>query len=265
MRPKRSRKGPFSGNLERRFRRFRETRCPERARLLDTTVEDIMVVEQAPPSSMLNQPALRQQYCHHVLALHERLQGGPRPTRIRAGPGAKGVPGAPKEGQGPETEAAFGRKRAAAISDVMAASPGKQQRMVESAPPGRGRSGDGGSRRNCIRAGRRAGCQARRARCLCGNRYTSYITQYYTVDLILVTIKQHRVQRHAAQAHLAVPPGRRMAFPSWALENKFPRRCISCSRTARVYFAPKWPRGTVVRAPLCRSLLVSWEHCPAGQ
>ena len=28
---------------------------------------------------------------------------------------------------------------------------------------------------------------------------------------------------------------------------------------------PKWPRGTVVRAPLCRSLLVSWEHCPAGQ
>ena len=119
---------------------------------------------------MLNQPALRQQYCHHVLALHERLQGGPRPTRIRAGPGArgptkerrdKGVPGAPKEGQGPETEAAFGRKRAAAISDVMAASPGKRQRMVESAPPGRGRSGDGGSRRNCIRAGRRAGCQAR--------------------------------------------------------------------------------------------------------
>ena len=46
------------------------------------------------------------------------------------------MPGAPKEGQGPETEAAFGRKRAAAISDVMAASPGKRQRMLESAPPG---------------------------------------------------------------------------------------------------------------------------------
>ena len=114
---------------------------------------------------MLNQPStdLQKQYCRHVLQIHSRLQGGPpRTRRIRAKERRdKGVPGAPKGGQGPETEAAFGRKRAAAISDVMAASPGKRQRMVESAPPGRGRSGDGGSRRNCIRAGRRAGCQAR--------------------------------------------------------------------------------------------------------
>ena len=86
---------------------------------------------------MLNQPALRQQYCHHVVALHDRLQGGPRTTRIRAKERRdKGVPGAPKEGQGPETEAAFGRKRSAAISNVMAASPGKRRKMLESASPG---------------------------------------------------------------------------------------------------------------------------------
>ena len=40
----------FSGNLERRFRRFRETRCPQRAQLLDVSVENCVVVEQAPSS-----------------------------------------------------------------------------------------------------------------------------------------------------------------------------------------------------------------------
>ena len=40
-------------NLERRFRRFREISCVERAKLLDTTIADCMLVEQAPPSKML--------------------------------------------------------------------------------------------------------------------------------------------------------------------------------------------------------------------
>ena len=38
-----------SGNLERRFRRFAELHCPERARLLDTSVEECSMVDQAPP------------------------------------------------------------------------------------------------------------------------------------------------------------------------------------------------------------------------
>ena len=42
-----------SGNLERRFRRFREIRCPERAQLLDVTVESCVIVEQAPPSKIM--------------------------------------------------------------------------------------------------------------------------------------------------------------------------------------------------------------------
>ena len=37
-----------TGNLERRFRRACEIRCPQRAQLLDVTVETCMVVEQAP-------------------------------------------------------------------------------------------------------------------------------------------------------------------------------------------------------------------------
>ena len=99
----------------------------------------MVVQHHAPPRSMLlNQPALQKQYCHHVVTIHDRLQGGTRRTRIRkAERRDAGVPGATKkEGQGPETEAAFGRKRSAAISNVMAASPGKRQRMLESAPPG---------------------------------------------------------------------------------------------------------------------------------
>ena len=42
-----------SGNLERRFRRFSEVHCPERARLLDTSVEECALVDQAPPSKLL--------------------------------------------------------------------------------------------------------------------------------------------------------------------------------------------------------------------
>ena len=42
------------GNLERRFRRLREIRCPERAQLRDVSVENCMRVEQAPPTKILH-------------------------------------------------------------------------------------------------------------------------------------------------------------------------------------------------------------------
>ena len=50
-----------SGNLERRFRRFKEIRCPERAQLLDTSVENCVLVEQAPPSKLLRNWSVRLQ------------------------------------------------------------------------------------------------------------------------------------------------------------------------------------------------------------
>ncbi len=72
-----------SGNLERRLRRFRETRCPQRAQLLDVSVENCVVVEQAPsshilrtlPSLVSDARAMRHKtgntYIKHVLKLHE--------------------------------------------------------------------------------------------------------------------------------------------------------------------------------------------------
>ena len=128
-----------SGNLERKFRRFRELRCPERAKLLDVTVESCMLVEQAPPGKMLNQQEeVKRKYCHHVLKLHEKLSGKMH-RRIRRIPRRDaGVPREePASGRlGPETEAAFGRKRAAAVADVVEASPSKRTRMLDNAPPG---------------------------------------------------------------------------------------------------------------------------------
>ena len=61
-----------SGNLERRFRRFAEVHCPERARLLDTSVEDLSMVDQAPSSKLLrmwleqqerSEPAVLRPHC----------------------------------------------------------------------------------------------------------------------------------------------------------------------------------------------------------
>ncbi len=41
--------------MERRFRRFAEARFPERARLLDTSVEECALVDQAPASKVLGE------------------------------------------------------------------------------------------------------------------------------------------------------------------------------------------------------------------
>ena len=139
-----------SGNLERRFRRFREIRCPERAKLLDVSVENCMLVEQAPPSKMLRtlqssfsdaraslHQADKNNYFQHVLKLHEKLHGN-GPTRIRRVERRDaGASREPASGRlGPETEAAFGRKREAAIADAAAASLSKRARMIRNAPLG---------------------------------------------------------------------------------------------------------------------------------
>ena len=139
-----------TGNLERRFRRFREVCCPQRAQLLDISVEDCMLVEQAPPSKMLRRlmpsasdvsarslEADKNPYLHHILKLHEKLHGNGK-TRIRQA--QRRDAGISREAAsatlGPETEAAFGRKREAAIAEVTAASQNKRARMIAKAPLG---------------------------------------------------------------------------------------------------------------------------------
>ena len=76
-------------------------------------------------------------YITHVLKLHEKLHAT-GPTRIRrAARRDAGAKRQPASGEaGPDTEAAFGRKREAAAADVAAASPSNRARMISSAPPG---------------------------------------------------------------------------------------------------------------------------------
>ena len=137
-----------SSNLERRFRRFREISCVQRAKLLDTTIEDCMLVEQAPPSKMLRAWANQHDnnasnYLAQVSKIHARLQGEAR-QRIRlrqrrdAGSSrpADSANVAASARSGPETEAAFGRKRNAAVAEVVAASASKRARMIRNAPLG---------------------------------------------------------------------------------------------------------------------------------
>ena len=136
-----------SGNLERRFRRFRETRCPQRAKMLDISVENILLVEQAPPSKMLRascssfagargslDQAGRNPYIEHIAKLHLKIHGKAKQRIRHQERRDAGISRGPASGNlGPETEAAFGRKRAAAITDAVEASPSKRARMIRNA------------------------------------------------------------------------------------------------------------------------------------
>ena len=136
-----------SGNLERRFRTFSEVHCPERAQLLDTSVEEIMLVDQAPPSKLLRswlEQQERSETCaardpsaarwfKRVLLLHERFQ---RPTgsgRPKAARRDQGVERAPRQDR--DTEAGFGCRRAAAVDAIVEASPSKRRRLLADGAP----------------------------------------------------------------------------------------------------------------------------------
>ena len=127
-----------TGNLERRFRRFREIKCPERASLLDITIEQCVMVEQAPPSKMLQQDeSMKNAYCQQVLKLHGKLHGTCGKRRRLTERRDVGISRtAASASTGPVTEAAFGRKREAAIAEVVAESPSKRARRIAEAPIG---------------------------------------------------------------------------------------------------------------------------------
>ena len=125
-----------TGNVERRFRKLAQTRCPERAQMLEMAVEDVCMVDQVPPSQeMARVPT----YIQQVLKLHERLHV-PGKTRLRQAErrdaGIRREPVSGNAAGGPETEAAFGRKRAAAITELMAVPPAKRAQMIRAAPLG---------------------------------------------------------------------------------------------------------------------------------
>ena len=133
-----------SGNLERRFRRLKDIRCLERAQLLDTSVENCVLVEQAPPSKLLrqwsvrlHQPSQTISYLTNIERLQRKLYGHEKVRIRRAERRDAGTTRELASTSGaPETEAAFGRKRAAAIADAVAASSCKRARMIRNAPLG---------------------------------------------------------------------------------------------------------------------------------
>lgn len=127
-----------SGNLERRLHRFREVRCPERAHLLDVTLESCVIVEQAPPSKIMRLDAVvKDRYCQHVLKPHEKLHGRGSTRRRRAERRDAGRPRAGATARlGPTTEDELARQREAAIAEVVAAPSRKRARTIRNAPLG---------------------------------------------------------------------------------------------------------------------------------
>ena len=139
-----------SGNVERRFRRFAEVHCPERARLLDTSVEDCSLLDQAPPSKLLRTWLQQQErtepgeakgpdstasrWFSRVAKLHdERFQARIAEKRPRAERRDKGFARGPRPDS--RAEADFGRKRAAAIDTIVATAPSKRPRILAEAAP----------------------------------------------------------------------------------------------------------------------------------
>ena len=139
-----------SGNVERRFRRFAEVHCPERARFLDTSVEECSLVDQAPPSKLLRTWLEQQErtepgeakgpdstawrWYSRVLQLHERrFQARIAAKKPRAERRDKGIARGPRPDS--RAEADFGRKRAAAIDAIVATAPSKRPRILAEAAP----------------------------------------------------------------------------------------------------------------------------------
>ena len=131
-----------TGNVERRFREYSEVMTPQRASLLDSTAETMMFADQAPPSSRLrgtSQTATdtnghkKTDYLAELQRWHQELhpvtreRGANRKQRRDAGVSRTQVAAS----AAPTTEAAFGRKREAAIADAVAASPRKRARMAQ--------------------------------------------------------------------------------------------------------------------------------------
>lgn len=137
---------PNTGNLERRFRYMKEHRPAERSSLADTTVENMLSVDFAPPSEALAAAAQAatdpstvpaevqgaQSYLKLVLRLHTKLHNAPqrRPQQNRKQRRDAGVAKTKEEldkrrakSGAPLTEAAHSRKRTTAIDALVHATP----------------------------------------------------------------------------------------------------------------------------------------------
>ena len=122
-----------------RRRSLAEVDTPHRASMLDSTVEDIMVASQAPPSTSMNASTCQTSYLSQLQVWHDRLYPVARETTVkrkeRRDTGVSRVPvpasvGLVVASAAPMSEAAFGRKREAAIANAVASSPSKRARVA---------------------------------------------------------------------------------------------------------------------------------------
>ena len=127
-----------TGNLERRYRDYKEFATPERAQLFDVTVESCLVALQGPPSRLMAtwaDASQGAQYLKELAQLHRQVHGQSRnwsagqPKQRRDAGIAR-----PAASLGPETEASFARKRAAATAAVLDMSPSKRARLIGDLP-----------------------------------------------------------------------------------------------------------------------------------
>ena len=138
-----------TGNLERRFRILAEVATPQRSSMLEGTVETIMFASQAPPSAHLIALSRSDErptsYLSELQVWHARLYQGAREQTVNrkqrrdagvsrilvasADPvAASAAPVAASAA--PVAEAAFGRKREAAIANAVASSPSKRAHVA---------------------------------------------------------------------------------------------------------------------------------------
>ena len=134
-----------TGNLERRFRDQKEFATPERAQLCDATVESFLVALQGPPLRLMKTwadasqgaasasvvPSTHHKYLKQLGQLHQQVHGQSR-TWSSGQPKQRRDAGVtrPDASLGPETEASFARKRAAATAAVLEMSPSKRARFT---------------------------------------------------------------------------------------------------------------------------------------
>ena len=130
-----------TSNVERRFKVQRLQQSRDRARLLDVTVEDLLLVDQTPPSVVLKAaraggdqgPCGR--YLQGVADKHDATTPGHgrRSYRQRRDAGVRRPPAVRAERAertgAPATEGDFKRKREESIAELMAASPTRRRAM----------------------------------------------------------------------------------------------------------------------------------------
>jgi hypothetical protein len=151
---------PTTGDLERTFRVMREAKPAQRARMLDTTVEDFLFAELSPPVKCLRQVVASSSrstldsgakteatstYMERVLRLHVRLYGAKKAFTAQSRKRRRDAD-VPREADssiaqreratGPTTDADYARSRERVLQELLAADDATRAERLRSGPFG---------------------------------------------------------------------------------------------------------------------------------